>query len=155
MEQIKLKVSLFEEKFNTSNEDNVPMVSDREVSVGCYGVSYHNIDEFYHQMKCVQQYFGTNTNQEVIHLIVEYGDLVKDDKTACACSESCGEYFIKDYQVYYCTHQSIGSDKYHTHLLVNPVSYKDGKIFDVDVKKENFWNISIISWLCRKFNFKI
>ena len=136
MEQIELKVSLFGEKYNN---DNVPMVSDREVSVGCYGVSYHNIDEFYHQMKCVQQYFGTNTNQEVIHLIVEYGDLVKDDKTACACSESCAEYFIKDYQVYYCTHQSMGSDKYHTHLLVNPVSYNDGKVLSTNVEAcENF-----------------
>ncbi len=89
------------------------------------------------QMQCVQRYFGIEEPLEMIHLVVDYGTLVKDDKTASAYSESCAEYFCRNHQICYCTHQDMQSLRYHAHLLIDPIGYLDGKVLDVNLENMN------------------
>lgn len=119
-----------------SEDDEVFIPPDREVSYGCYGVS-SNQEDVLQQMLYVQRYFGVERPLEPIQMIVEYGTLTKDDKTASAYSESCAEYFSENHQIDYCTHQHILSKRYHMHLLINPISYLDGKVLDVNVENMN------------------
>lgn len=124
-------------KCNCVSEDNEVFIPpDREVSYGCYGVSGIS-EDMLQQMLYVQRYFGVERPLEPIQMIVEYGTLIKDDKTASAYSESCAEYFCRNHQIDYCTHQDMQSLRYHVHLLINPISYIDGKVFDVNDENMN------------------
>ena len=136
MEKCKLTVNLCGEKGNTSYRIGIFVKSDREVSFGSYGLSY-DLADIYQQIMYVKQYFGKEVNHEMIHLILKYGDYVNDDRTACVYSESCAEYFMKNYQIYYCTHQDIDSGKYHTHMLINPVSYVNGEMLNTSIENMN------------------
>lgn len=89
------------------------------------------------QMLCVQRYFGKEISPKMIHLIVDYGILVNDDETAVVYSRSCAKYFQQNHQIYHCTHQNIQLHGYHTHMLVNLVSYIDGNVFDAGIKNMN------------------
>ncbi|MBR4319175.1 MAG: hypothetical protein IKP69_03890 [Oscillospiraceae bacterium] len=125
------------EKCNCVSEDNEVFIPpDREVSYGCYGV-ISNQENMLQQMLYVQRYFGVERPLEPIQMIVEYGTLTKDDRTASAYSESCAEYFSRNHQIDYCIHQDMQSLRYHAHLLINPISYLDGKVLDVNVENMN------------------
>lgn len=130
MEQIELTVTICG-KDGYIHKDNVSLNAPRTVCHAHYGLN-GNLDNMLHQMQCVQRYFGIEEPLEMLHLVVDYGTLVKDDETASAYSVSCAEYFSKTHQIYCCTYQDIPSLRYYTHILLNPVSYIDGKVFGVN-----------------------
>ena len=136
MGQTELTVIICGENGYISRDDKITPGFDRTVSYGCYGLS-ESPDGMLQQVVCVQRYFGMEEPLEMIHLIVDYGDLVKDDETASAYSESCAEYFSKNYQIYHCTHQDMQSLRYHAHLLINPISYLGEKVLDVNIENMN------------------
>ena len=88
------------------HKNSVFLNTPREISHAYYGLS-GSLNNMIHQMQCVQRYFGIEEPLEMIHLIVDYGDLVKDDETASAYSGLCAEYFSRNYQIYHCTHQDM------------------------------------------------
>ncbi len=136
MEKTELTVTICGENGYISRDNKIAPGFDRTVSYSCYGLS-ENPDDMIQQMVCVQRYFGMEEPLEMIHLIVDYGDLVKDDETASAYSESCAEYFCRNHQIYHCTHQDMQSLSYHVHLLINPISYLDGKILNPNIENMN------------------
>jgi len=136
MEQTELTVTICGKDGYISRDDKIVPGFDRTVSYGCYGLS-ESPDNTVQQVTCVQRYFGIEEPLEMIHLIVDYGDSVKDDETASAYSGLCAEYFSRNYQIYHCTHQDMQSLRYHAHLLINPISYFDGKIFNTSSQNMN------------------
>ena len=130
MEQTELTVTICG-KEGYIHKNSVSLNTPREVSHAYYGLS-GNLNNMTRQMQCVQRYFGIEEPMEMLHLVVDYGTLVKDDKTASAYSVSCEEYFCRNHQIYCCTYQDIPSLRYYTHILINPVSYTDGKVFHVN-----------------------
>ncbi|MBR4320001.1 MAG: hypothetical protein IKP69_08150 [Oscillospiraceae bacterium] len=113
------------------HKNSVFLNTPREISHAYYGLS-GSLNNMIHQMQCVQRYFGIEEPMEKLHLVVDYGTLVKDDETASAYNVSCAEYFCQHHQIYCCTYQDIPSLRYYAHILLNPVSYTDGKVFDVN-----------------------
>ena len=136
MEKTELTVMICGKGNYVSEDNEVFIPPDREVSYGCYGVR-GNSEDMLQQMLYVQRYFGVERPLEPIQMIVEYGILIKYDKTASAYSESCAEYFSRNHQIDYCTHQDMQSLRYHAHLLINPIGYLDGKVFDVNIENMN------------------
>lgn len=130
--------------------NNCVISSDREVSIGGYGLNPNDGNDVYHQMVYVSAYFGQTPEHWAVHLIVKYDGFIKDDATACKYSELCADYFVSKHQVYYCTHQDLASGRYHTHMLINSVSYVDGKLFDISSENmDKFCNyISKVTGQC-------
>ncbi len=130
MEQTELTVTICG-KDGYIHKNSVSLNTPREVSHAYYGLS-GNLNNMTCQMQCVQRYFSMEEPMEMLHLVVDYGTLVKDDETAAAYSVSCAEYFGQTHQVCCCTYQDIPSLRYYTHILLNPIGYLDGKVFDAN-----------------------
>ena len=135
MEQTELTVTICG-KDGYIHKNSVSLNAPREISHAYYGLS-GSLNNMTRQMQCVQRYFGIEEPMEKLHLVVDYGTLVKDAETASAYNVSCAKYFGQTYQIYCCTYQDIPSLRYYTHILVNPVSYTDGKVIDVNLENMN------------------
>jgi len=69
-----------------------------------------------------------NTSAKVVHIVVSYNESVKDIITATRLSAKIAGFF-KWYQYVYCTHEKDGECScFHMHLVINSVSYLDGKL---------------------------
>ena len=131
MEQTELTVIICgKDNYISQSDTSFNRPTPREVFYEYYGLS-GNLADMQQQMLCVQRYFGIEEPLEMIQLVLDYGTLIKDDETVSMYSRSCAEYFSRNHQIYYCIHQDMQSLRYHTHLLINPVSYIDGNIFDI------------------------
>ncbi len=98
-----------------------------------------DLSEAYNQFYMVRQYFGKTSGNPVFHFIVSFsanstwGD---NYKRAADFSRSIASYFADRYQVIGSVHKKHRYNKYgncvsiyHAHILINSVSYVDGKMF--------------------------
>lgn len=82
-------------------------------------------------MTAVKIYYNKRSGNPLIHIVISYGSEVKDIETAVSYGKKCAEYFASDYQIKYSTHKKdAGCSSYHTHIVINSVSYKDGHMFN-------------------------
>lgn len=103
----------------------------KTLAVGGYGVNPYNKSDVYRQMMNVKSYYGKTSGNPLLHVVVAYNFSVQDAATACRLSELCARYFTDRFQMYYCTHfKDRDSAWYHTHILINSVSYVDGRMAD-------------------------
>ncbi len=109
------------------------MNPNRALNVGGHGVSTYNVADAYNQMMRTKEYFGNTSGNPLVHIVVSYDDTVKTAEEACNMSGKVAEYFNHDYQNIYCTHAKERScSNYHTHILLNSVSYVNGKKYDTN-----------------------
>ena len=102
---------------------------DKAIALGGYGVNPYDYMEVYNQMMTCKEFFNKTSGNPLAHIIVSYGASVKDAVTAWKYSQRCAGYFAPFYQVYYCLHnKDAGCSSFHTHLLINSVSYTNGKM---------------------------
>ena len=97
---------------------------------GGFGVSYSNPDHTYNQMYAVKKYFGKTGDNPVMHFIVSFDNTVDDSILARQYMSRIAILFARDYQVIYALHrEDQGGSKYHGHIIINTVNYKNGKLY--------------------------
>lgn len=98
-----------------------------------------NVYDAYNQFFLVKQYFNKTSGNPVYHFVVvfntrsTFGD---DYEQAESMSRSIASYFSGRYQIVYGIHRKVTKKAeggcasfYHTHFIMNSVSYVDGKMF--------------------------
>ena len=116
------------------------VLDSRAIRPGGYGVSPYSLRDVCEQMLAVKKYYGKTTGNQLIHLIVSYDDSVKTEEQACALTYRLASYYKNDYQVLFCTHEKDRSCSrycYHMHMMINSVSYRDGKMFISSIENMN------------------
>ena len=91
-------------------------------------------------MLAVKKYYGKTTGNQLIHLVISYDDLVKTEEQACALTYRLAAYYKDNYQVLFCTHEKdrlCPRYNYHMHMMINSVSYRDGKMFISSIENMN------------------
>lgn len=136
MEKAELTVIVCSEDGYIPMNNVIPSWFYKEISHEYYGFT-GNLSDMLQQMAYVAQYFGKEEHPDMIHLVVDYGFLVKDDETASTYSWSCVEYFCRKHQIYCYTYQDMQSLRYYSYMLINPVSYIDGTIFNANINNMN------------------
>ena len=94
-------------------------------------------DNAYFQMLCVKKYFQKTSGNPLFHFVIVHESRnVYDESQAVYLSKKIAEYFKDRYQVIWSVHRKgmkakgkYPGSKYHTHLLINSVSYVDGKMY--------------------------
>ena len=118
------------------------------VGLGGNGVNPYHPDICYEQMLAVKKYYAKTTTNPLIHVIISYNiKETPDIQTAVYYTRQIAEYFRKGYQTLYCTHNADHDHSwFHGHILVNSVSFMDGKMFSTgseEMKQFQKWVESI------------
>lgn len=114
---------------------------NRALSVYGYGVNPYDSDMAYRQMMAVRKYYTKTSGNPLVHIVIAYANSVRDMNTAIMYGEKCAAYFNSGYQYMLCTH--CCDDEYysfHTHIIINSVSYINGKMFDSNYSEMNLFS---------------
>ena len=95
-----------------------------------FGVSYYNPNHTYNQMYAVKKYFGKTGDNPIMHFVISFDNNVRDALTACDYMYKIALFFADNYQLIYAVNkEDQGGSKYHGHIIVNTVNYKNGKLY--------------------------
>ena len=93
-------------------------------------------DNAYEQMMIVKKYFGKTSGNQLMHFIISFNENFDDPKECMKYAYRFAKYFGNRFQVCYALHFKIACDDngvvksfYHLHMILNSVSYVDGKMF--------------------------
>lgn len=96
----------------------------------------------YKQMRKVKKYFGKTSGNQLVHFVVCFNNDVDDLATTKKYARKIAEYYKSRYQILYAIHQELrytksgfGKSWFHVHIVMNSVSFVDGKMF-ADNKKD-------------------
>ncbi len=100
------------------------------------GVDPYHPDICYEQMLAVKRYYGKTSTNPLVHFIISYNvSSAPDVKTAADYTKDIAKYFHQRYQTLHCTHKADHDCSwFHGHILVNSVSFVDGKMLSTDFK---------------------
>lgn len=114
-------------------------VSDsRAMCGGGYGVNPYDSNIAYDQMMATRRYFGKVSGNPLVHIVVAYNGEVKDIETAARFGHQCAQYFANRFQVMYCSHnKDMGCSSFHTHIIINAVSYINGQMIQTGYAEMN------------------
>lgn len=128
-------------KRNTSPENNYLqnaceyVLDERAIALGGFGVTPYSATDAYSQMQAERRYFNKESMNPLIHIIISYDQSVIDADTAARLSRQCASFFSNSYQVLYCAHEKDRScSNYHTHLVINAVSFVNGAMFNSGIQ---------------------
>ena len=111
---------------------------DRALYRGGYGVNPYDSSMAYDQMLYTRRYFNKVSGNPLVHIVVAYNDDVKDIDTAAMYGQNCAYYFANKFQVLYCTHaKDFHCGYYHTHIVINSVSYINGQMITTGYEEMN------------------
>lgn len=102
------------------------------LSLSGNGVDPYSKKAIHDQMYDVKAYFGKTSGNQIVHIIVIYDHTLREPATACQYTESLASYFADRFQTVQCTHYKDhdGKSFYHSHIVVNSVSFVDGMMFN-------------------------
>jgi len=96
----------------------------------------------YKQMRKVKKYYGKTSGNQLVHFVVCFNNEVNDIAMAEKYARKIAEYYKSRYQILYAIHQELrytksgyGKSWFHVHIIMNSVSFVDGKMF-ADNKKD-------------------
>jgi len=99
--------------------------------INAFGVAAHDVDSTESQMKHVKGYFHRNADNPLIHIIVSFPKEIKTLQTAIELALHIAFYFKDEHQVIWCIHyKATERSFYHVHYIINPVCFKDGKLYN-------------------------
>lgn len=105
--------------------------NEKALHIGGYGVSIHNLKETYFQMLFVKKYFHKTEDNPLMHFIISFDDDVKSYDKAKLYAIKIGSFFKCRHQILWCVHRKERRNShYHLHMIVNSVSFVDGKLYD-------------------------
>ena len=95
------------------------------------GVDADSMEDAYFQMMQVRKYFRKTGGNPLLHYIFSFDKRVKDEEAAIRYSRKIIAYFQDKYQVICAIHHKEREySHYHVHIVVNSVSYVDGRMID-------------------------
>lgn len=103
----------------------------------------------FYQMNAVKNYFGKTGGNQLFHFIIVYTPRsAYDVERAMYLTTKIAEFYAGKYQIIWCVHYKPMSKKYgsvaslfHAHIVMNSVSYMDGKMFsDTYAERTEFLN---------------
>ena len=103
----------------------------------------------------VKKYFHKTQENPLIHFIISFDDEVRTYEKAKAYAVLIGAFFKCRYQLVWAVHKKKRGDSlYHIHIIMNSVSFVDGKLYDSS--KENLCKLCeaverITGTYCRYF----
>lgn len=109
------------------------------LSLSGNGIDPSSLYNTYNQMKAVKEYYGKTSSNPVVHLMTSYDKAsAPDAETACQLTDKIAEYYQDEYQSIQCTHEADhGSSWYHSHIVLNPVNYKNGMMMNTSIENMN------------------
>lgn len=96
----------------------------------------------YRQMRKVKKYYGKTSGNQLVHFVVCFNNEVDNLATAEKYAYKIAEYYKSRYQILYAIHNELrltnsgyAKSFFHVHIVMNSVSFADGKMF-ADNKKD-------------------
>ena len=122
-------VKIVNERYDSSEAESnlIRYVYRKSLYIGGYSVDPAYAAE---QMNLFRSYWNKNHGRRLYHFIVSLSDYESShvrsvQSIAMQAYEIC-EYFSDEYQIVFGVHHN---DRWHVHFLMNPVSYKTGKLY--------------------------
>jgi hypothetical protein len=86
-------------------------------------------------MQTATNYFDKSQYCPAVQVITTFDAKVKDPDTAINYTKKIVDQLPDEYQNVYCVHEKDReNNSFHAHIMINPVSAKDGKLFDTSKK---------------------
>ena len=95
-------------------------------------------DDAYNQMMAVKRYFGKTSCNQLMHIVIVFNENEVDIDRCMDYGYRIAQYFGDRFQTCYALHQDTKfhdkkrgyiNSNYHLHMILNSVSYVDGKMF--------------------------
>ncbi|WP_028516901.1 relaxase/mobilization nuclease domain-containing protein [Ruminococcus flavefaciens] len=104
---------------------------DKAKHMNGFGVSTHDAETTQSQFDYVKHYFHRTADNPLVHLIVSFPKEVKTLEKAIELAYYIAFYFKDEYQVIWVIHyKATERSFYHIHLILNPVSFKTGLLYN-------------------------
>ena len=98
-----------------------------------FGVCANDYMKAAAEMILVRRFFHKESGNPLFHIVIAFDDTIKDEELAWSYLVTIASFFAPTNQVYFAMH---GKDEncphLHGHLVVNSVSYVNGKMFNTD-----------------------
>ena len=109
--------------------------------IGGYGVNPFVIDLANLQMLFIKVCYGKESGNPLIHIIVSLDQCAQTIEKACEYADEFARYYKNKYQVIWAVHEKErGASRFHVHLIINSVSYVNGKMFHGDLSEMNAYS---------------
>ncbi len=104
---------------------------EKALHIGGFGVDTYDLQKTYKQMLFIKKYFHKTLENPIIHFIISFGDEVKTYGKAKYYAFLIGAFFKCRHQLLWAVHKKKREDSlYHIHMVLNSVSFVDGKLYD-------------------------
>ncbi len=111
---------------------------EKSVYTGGYGVNPYNLGSTYRQMVSVRQYYEKTSGNPLMHFIISFDETVQTEEAAVMLTQNLAAFFRTRYQVLYCVHaKQHGCSLYHAHIVINAVSFIDGRMYNSNIDEIN------------------
>ena len=103
--------------------------------ISCYGTNEERVQKALHEMLIVREFFGKVSGNPLIQFIVSYDSKVNNAHIASALTKEIAKFLDDRHQYIWVLHykpriEVTGLNAcYHAHIVINPVSYVDGKMY--------------------------
>lgn len=108
---------------------------ERAIAGGAFGVDTYDPEVAFYQMMCTKRFFNKTGGNPLIHIIVSYSKEVQSYETATRYGWFIANYYADRFQSVFCTHGFDNGNWYHSHIIINSVSYINGAMFDSSFKE--------------------
>lgn len=123
--------------------------------VGGYGVNPYNPDLANTQMKFIKVCYGKESGNPLIHIMISLDECAETKEKACEFADKFARFYMDKYQVIWAVHEKErGTSRFHVHLILNSVSYVNGKMFHGDIGEMNAYSKYISKLTKRKVWFE-
>lgn len=123
--------------------------------IGGYGVNPYHPDMADAQMRYVKMYYGKESGNPLIHMMISLDECADTVEKACELADKFARYYMDRYQVIWAVHgKERGKSEFHVHLILNSVSYVNGKMFHGDIGEMHAYSRYISKHTKRKVRFE-
>lgn len=99
-----------------------------------YGVCAFDHEKAADEMIATRRFFHKESGNPLFHIVVAFDDSIKDKKLAWSYLVKIAGFFMLDHQVYFGMHGKDDECPHlHGHMLINSVSFVNGKMLNTDV----------------------
>ncbi len=128
---------------------------ERAIMIGGLGVDLYNPEYIYDAMMKVKRYYGKESGNPLIHIVVSFDDCAKEPCSAIEFSRRIAGFYGTRFQTLWAVHyKPRGVSRYHVHLLLNSVSYVDGRMFHSGMIEMNAFAAFVRDVTGRKTTFR-
>ncbi|MDE5584553.1 MAG: relaxase/mobilization nuclease domain-containing protein [Ruminococcus sp.] len=116
------------------------ILDDRRLDIGfngisCYGTNQEIVHKAMEEMLFVKKYFGKVSGNPLIQFVVSYDSNVSNVIIASSITKEIARFLADSYQYIWVVHYKPREEEsgfyacYHAHIVINSVSYTNGKMY--------------------------